>query len=314
MKIHVVQKGDTLWNLSKKYNVDFQELKAVNSQLANPDLVMPGMKIKIPIEKKQVTKQGSSQAPAPKEKMMTPFKQMPQKAQPVIKEDDQKPKQQVQKKMPFPKLPPVSIQMPKLPNIHANQYNVDVDVDIDDYDTTLKNKVNYQHHQHHHPIQEQKKEEVKQPTEDVHTLPWSFPSPNYMWMPCMPCSMVFYPQQPYYPTLPGNMCCTYQDPSVFCKKQTCEQPQWTAPMQQSCSHDSKWGELDLNAEVEGEQTGMMTEHFTQMNTHQQAIQANHLQPYPYIYPMYGPTHYPFYPTGSTCGMQRESMDETEQAE
>lgn len=48
MKIHIVQKGDTLWKIAQKYGVDFQELKKLNSQLSNPDLIMPGMKIKIP--------------------------------------------------------------------------------------------------------------------------------------------------------------------------------------------------------------------------------------------------------------------------
>lgn len=48
MKIHIVQKGDTLWKVSKKYGVSFEELKQLNSQLSNPDMMMPGMKIKIP--------------------------------------------------------------------------------------------------------------------------------------------------------------------------------------------------------------------------------------------------------------------------
>ncbi|MFS0780777.1 SafA/ExsA family spore coat assembly protein [Bacillus sp. 1P06AnD] len=48
MKIHIVQKGDTLWKLAKKYGVSFEELKKSNSQLSNPDMIMPGMKIKIP--------------------------------------------------------------------------------------------------------------------------------------------------------------------------------------------------------------------------------------------------------------------------
>ncbi|WP_303836208.1 SafA/ExsA family spore coat assembly protein [Evansella sp. LMS18] len=48
MRIHIVQKGDTLWKLSQKYGVNFEDLKAANSHLSNPDLIMPGMKIKIP--------------------------------------------------------------------------------------------------------------------------------------------------------------------------------------------------------------------------------------------------------------------------
>ncbi|KIL44540.1 hypothetical protein KP78_35040 [Jeotgalibacillus soli] len=52
MKIHIVQKGDSLWTIAKKYNVSFEELKAVNTQLSNPDMIMPGMKIKVPSEGK----------------------------------------------------------------------------------------------------------------------------------------------------------------------------------------------------------------------------------------------------------------------
>ncbi|WP_338470379.1 SafA/ExsA family spore coat assembly protein [Niallia sp. XMNu-256] len=48
MKIHIVQKGDTLWKIAKKYGVNFEELKKLNSQLSNPDMIMPGMKIKVP--------------------------------------------------------------------------------------------------------------------------------------------------------------------------------------------------------------------------------------------------------------------------
>lgn len=49
VKIHVVQKGDTLWKLAQKYGVDFEKLKQANPQLADPDQLMPGMKIKIPV-------------------------------------------------------------------------------------------------------------------------------------------------------------------------------------------------------------------------------------------------------------------------
>ena len=48
VKIHIVQKGDTLWKIAKKYGVNFEELKKLNSQLSNPDMIMPGMKIKVP--------------------------------------------------------------------------------------------------------------------------------------------------------------------------------------------------------------------------------------------------------------------------
>ncbi|RST59294.1 SafA/ExsA family spore coat assembly protein [Siminovitchia terrae] len=48
VKIHIVQKGDTLWKIAQKYGVNFEELKKMNAQLSNPDMIMPGMKIKVP--------------------------------------------------------------------------------------------------------------------------------------------------------------------------------------------------------------------------------------------------------------------------
>ncbi len=48
MRTHVVQKGDTLWKIAKQYGVNFEELKSLNSHLANPDYVMPGMEIFLP--------------------------------------------------------------------------------------------------------------------------------------------------------------------------------------------------------------------------------------------------------------------------
>ncbi|ANB60328.1 SafA/ExsA family spore coat assembly protein [Anoxybacteroides amylolyticum] len=48
MKIHIVQKGDTLWKIAQKYGVDFEALKKINGHLSDPNYIMPGMKIKIP--------------------------------------------------------------------------------------------------------------------------------------------------------------------------------------------------------------------------------------------------------------------------
>ncbi|AZK46514.1 LysM peptidoglycan-binding domain-containing protein [Paenibacillus lentus] len=48
MKIHIVKKGDTLFDLSKKYNVPLQKLIEANPQISNPDQLGVGMKVKIP--------------------------------------------------------------------------------------------------------------------------------------------------------------------------------------------------------------------------------------------------------------------------
>lgn len=54
MKIHIVQKGETIWDIAEKYGVDFESVKDVNPQLSSPDMIMPGMKIKIPSNTKFV--------------------------------------------------------------------------------------------------------------------------------------------------------------------------------------------------------------------------------------------------------------------
>lgn len=47
MRIHVVQKGDSLWKIAKKYNVDHDVLKKTNHHL-NSESLKPGMKVKVP--------------------------------------------------------------------------------------------------------------------------------------------------------------------------------------------------------------------------------------------------------------------------
>lgn len=45
---HTVVSGDTLWKIAVKYQVGCTELINMNTQLQNPDLIYPGMKISIP--------------------------------------------------------------------------------------------------------------------------------------------------------------------------------------------------------------------------------------------------------------------------
>lgn len=116
MKIHIVQKGDTLWEIAKQYGVDFNELKSMNTQLANPDLIMPGMKIKIPSGSKSVQSKAQGHykaAPAKKhevKKEMLP-KSMPTVPAPIIQPDDHKPPKEIQLEMPIYHMP----QMPQQP-------------------------------------------------------------------------------------------------------------------------------------------------------------------------------------------------------
>ncbi|WXB92165.1 SafA/ExsA family spore coat assembly protein [Bacillus sp. FJAT-52991] len=80
MKIHIVQKGDTLWTIAKKYGVNFEELKKMNAQLSNPDLIMPGMKIKVP------TPAGMTNKEMPKSGTVEKEKKVEQPIAPITKE------------------------------------------------------------------------------------------------------------------------------------------------------------------------------------------------------------------------------------
>lgn len=133
LKIHIVQKGDTLWDLSKKYGVDFEELKQANPQLSSPDMVMPGMKIKIPSTTKAVKKETKTPAKeTPKKETQHPYQELTPKPMPVIKEDDHakkmipKPEMPVQPMQPMPVQPMMEqelqnytmINFPQMPQYH----------------------------------------------------------------------------------------------------------------------------------------------------------------------------------------------------
>lgn len=129
MRIHIVQKGDTLWTIAKKYGVNFDELKKLNAQLSNPDLIMPGMKIKVPAPagavKKEMPVKEAPIAPSlkPNKEMpvapsLKPNKEMP--VVPVPKPNKEMPVQvapvKEQPKQPMmPPLPPV------IPEVEINQ-------------------------------------------------------------------------------------------------------------------------------------------------------------------------------------------------
>ncbi|WP_051359342.1 SafA/ExsA family spore coat assembly protein [Paucisalibacillus globulus] len=126
MKIHIVQKGDTLWELSKQYGVDFEALKAANSQLSSPDMIMPGMKIRIPTTAKSVKKEMvQKEAPIKEQKVETPYKDISPKPMPVVKEDDHKPQMELKPEMPMPQMPQIpQMTMPlvQAPTIEQDLY------------------------------------------------------------------------------------------------------------------------------------------------------------------------------------------------
>jgi morphogenetic protein associated with SpoVID len=131
VKIHIVQKGDTLWKIAKKYGVNFEELKKMNTQLSNPDMIMPGMKIKVPtgggMIKKEAPITGKPEAKInmgtkkemPKEQPIAlapkeaPKKEMPIEQPPKMKEKiepiAEAPKKPFKPKMPQPMIPEIDI-------------------------------------------------------------------------------------------------------------------------------------------------------------------------------------------------------------
>ncbi|TRM12821.1 SafA/ExsA family spore coat assembly protein [Lentibacillus cibarius] len=101
MKIHIVQKGDTLWEIAKQYNADFEQVKEMNPQLSSPDMIMPGMKIKIPSSSKPVKAEKTKKKEMQKPEVEKPYKDTSPKPKPVEKEDDVKPPKPVEPKMPI---------------------------------------------------------------------------------------------------------------------------------------------------------------------------------------------------------------------
>ncbi len=214
LRIHVVQKGETLWEIAKKYGVDFEELKQVNSHLSNPDMIMPGMKIKIPGNSVQVKQEGSldkemqqyppqtaqqkqkkkqqesQQKPKEKEKPDTqpqagkqpakhPWKDTSPKAFPVIKEDDHK--KPLSKMMDVPKVPMMEQHMEKFP-----------------INMTVPKKPSYESPKKH----EDKKWKQEKPTYEMpaHTMPAQQPMPFNCYQPmpyCIPMQPMTMPVHHY---------------------------------------------------------------------------------------------------------------------
>src|SRR5699024_6043505 len=119
LKIHIVQKGDTLWEIAKMYGVDFEELKQSNSQVSSPDMIMPGMKIKIPSTSKSVKKEAPMKEKTMKEKEIK--EQPTKKPAPVVKGDEKEKKKEVKPEMPLPQMPQTP-QIPEYPIMHMPTY------------------------------------------------------------------------------------------------------------------------------------------------------------------------------------------------
>jgi len=141
LQVHIVKKGDTLWKISREYGVSFDEVKRLNAHLANPDYIVPGMKIFIPDMKTHETSMGhpySDGRPVkkdmgaaphygslpPKAKQYTapattPSKEQPIKAQPMKEQPKAQPIQPVPIPMPTPMPAPQPIHIHHQPIYQA---------------------------------------------------------------------------------------------------------------------------------------------------------------------------------------------------
>ncbi|TCP32252.1 morphogenetic protein associated with SpoVID [Scopulibacillus darangshiensis] len=126
MKIYVVQKGDTLYEIAQKHGISLADLKKMNPQLKNPDMIMPGMKIKVPVaggpaKKKEQQVKKEAQIKKGKKENIAPNNKMPvkeKKKEMPIKEEQKKPLPKktapiTKKEVPVKKAP-VKKQMPMM--------------------------------------------------------------------------------------------------------------------------------------------------------------------------------------------------------
>ena len=88
MKIHIVKKGENLWEIARKYNMDLQDLIEANPQLKNPDQLELGTKIIIPLGK-YVSEPSIPQKQAPAKEFefgLQPRRETPDSYQEYLKE------------------------------------------------------------------------------------------------------------------------------------------------------------------------------------------------------------------------------------
>jgi morphogenetic protein associated with SpoVID len=223
VKIHIVQKGDTLWKIAKKYGVNFEELKKMNTQLSNPDMIMPGMKIKVPTAGGTIKKESPIGGLAAKINMGSK-KEMPIKELPIVKEQPIIKEQPIVKEMPIKEVPIKEVpikqvpikEVPKTPFIPKMPMPIMPEIDINNY--YMMNMANMQVQQPQPPppmpmpapppmpeIKEMPIESFEQPimekpVEGGITQPMYPCPPN----PCppVPCAPQF--MYPISPVLPGS--------------------------------------------------------------------------------------------------------------
>lgn len=206
VKIHIVQKGDTLWKIAQKYDVNFEELKQMNAHLSNPDMIMPGMKIKVPAESVPVKKKEM-----PKKEAVQPYIDKSEKPKAVMKEQPA-PKKEAPKMPEMPKMPmPQQPQPQPQPQMQMQMPQMSQEVDVNNYMFNLPPFPTMQQ-----PIPQvagvQDEEEVDVEGMDQEAVPPPMPAmPQPMPMmhqPMMPQQVPMYPYPPncvpVSPVMPGS--------------------------------------------------------------------------------------------------------------
>ncbi|WP_317633804.1 SafA/ExsA family spore coat assembly protein [Perspicuibacillus lycopersici] len=229
MKIHIVQKGDTLWKIAQKYGVDFEQLKSMNTQLSNPDMIMPGMKIKVPSSSGTVKKEMPTykkefpvkEMPIQKEKPLVdhPFAQEKPITLPAQKEAPkvQKPKEII-KEVPKPIFIPKAPQ-PVIPEIDINNYYMlnMANMNVQQQPQVAPEKEKPLKPTYQMPTFEEESEDMPEAPKQPVVQPEAVAPPMY---PCQPCV-------PMTPVLPGSGIPCWPIQAV-----PFTQPMFTQPMMQ----------------------------------------------------------------------------------
>lgn len=203
-----MQKGDTLWELAKSHGVDYEELMAANAHFSSPDMVMPGMKIRIPTSAKAVRKEAAIKKEAPimvekEQKVEQPYKDISPKPLPVIKEDDKKPIMQVKPEMPLPQMP----QMPQLPQMTLPQITQAPSLDQEFTTNMMINihETNIMEESSDESSHHKEKPTMQQPVQQPMQHQPMFHQPMFQMIPCFPvhpCCHGHFPMHMHHHPIP----------------------------------------------------------------------------------------------------------------
>lgn len=207
MKVHIVQKGDTLWKIARQYGISFEDLKKANAHLANPDYIVPGMKIFLPIKNEKPTTQQPEKKKKPVER--------PTQEQPSRKKEELSPEPERPKEMPrepqreaikdsqgYPQGMPQMVPMMGFPCHWMPVYDADCNHHMPNMPPTMPPAMPRErrgmmesssllmppiHRQHEHQMQPE--QSCNQPMNAWQMqAPYPPMMPNYM-VPCCPCCM-----------------------------------------------------------------------------------------------------------------------------